>query len=836
MKTKILLVSCLLLCLAGFDSARAQTAIVSDAFDASTGANSATGWQVQVTGATVTTPANGLSSNSYLSSALVTNTSTPRVSVFPATGALQLTLGLGSPTSGGVRDFISPAYPVPAGTTRALVAASIHCSGLAAEDASLTLVEVDSSGNATWVQGGLDFSNTADQTDFIRILPVSNWIIYRKIAELKSTTVKLYVEIVIRNNARTSGTIWIDDVSVLTNTSTNYLMEAWSGAEGNVFQGTSGTVQIYPYDSRGGTPTFSVVNENGTAISPQSTVTAHTGFYSVALSGKGYYNIEATAPGQTASSFTSTILSTAAPVATSPYGDDATTNPLSPAAGGNWNRFFIDTLAIRQNTDGSFISGSNGSPEAGYPAPVDFQFLPTNQKFDACGFTVPEPMASYPSTYTAGLIYPPSSWTQYQQLVTYILQQLPPSVQDIEVFNEPEWNYYNTSDPNMAYNIEMMFKTVHDAVVALRASNGLQNPNLKIIGPSFAHFYSPKYPDGKSALQDTLFKGNLFAGDTGLLTYVDEISMHGYGADTTLLEPEAEFYDRIWQWEQHERSLSTPGLTTTGVATGPLKPIHMTEFGWEIGTGAQNVTELNRAAYVSRAMIITRAMMFARLDPTTGLASGAIPFASIEPFSMCYFNSASGAPWSVLNPWSMLNLDYSPFATYTAYSTVAQALGGVDHAGAYINTVPTLPNDPGCNYQVASFETASTGATVTCLWSSGANLAMHIPSTVTFTATDYMGRPLTVTSGGTLTITNTPVFLAATGFFSGPAPTTITVTHGTTIPTTSLPAFADILCPSTFTIAGTAPNLTLQAPSTAGTYKVMVKVESTWTWYKIVAN
>ena len=75
----------------------------------------------------------------------------------------------------------------------------------------------------------------------------------------------------------------------------------------------------------------------------------------------------------------------------------------------------------------------------------------------------------------------------------------------------------------------------------------------------------------------------------------------------SLLEPEAEFYNRIWLWEQRQRSLATPGLTTDGTATGPLKPIHMTEYGWQDGTGAQDVNELTRAAYTSRSLIITRA-------------------------------------------------------------------------------------------------------------------------------------------------------------------------------------------------------------------------------------
>src|SRR5262249_42560285 len=143
--------------------------------------------------------------------------------------------------------------------------------------------------------------------------------------------------------------------------------------------------------------------------------------------------------------------------------------------------------------------------------------------------------------------------------------------------------------------------------------------------------------------------------------------------------------------------------------------------------------------------------------------------------------------------------------TYVAYSTAVQALGSSDLAGPYLNNVPTLPNDAGCNYQVATFENSATLYSETCLWNSsttGATLAMHMPYSTTITATDYMGRPVTITPNGSFTLSTTPVFLRAYKFFAPTVTSTITVTHATTISTTSLPGFSDIMCPTTFTIQG----------------------------------
>src|ERR1700761_7284046 len=134
MKMKAVLVRWLAVCVIGCSMAGAQTTIMNDHFNNSSNTNNATGWQVQVSGASITTPSNGLSTNSYLSSSLVNYQTMPRVPIYPDYGALLLTLGQGSPQVGGTRAFVSPAYPVPSGTTRVTATVSVHPTNVAPED------------------------------------------------------------------------------------------------------------------------------------------------------------------------------------------------------------------------------------------------------------------------------------------------------------------------------------------------------------------------------------------------------------------------------------------------------------------------------------------------------------------------------------------------------------------------------------------------------------------------------------------------------------------------------------------------------------------------------
>ncbi len=850
MKTKAFLTLLALLCVGSLQFARAQTVIMSDQFQQTSGQNSAQNWKVVVDGATVTTPSNGLTSslpNSYLNSSIITYQAAPEVSIYNNYMALQLALGsLGSPT-GGTRQYVSPAYAVT--TTghdrRAQIQFGIRLQNIVADDLSVTLEELDSTGATIgWLTGGLDFNSpSAPAFNFIRVVPATNWRTYLKFGEFRDATASVKVHIIVKNNSNHTGVVTVSIFSITSSTDTSYLMDAYSGYQGNVIPGTSGSVKVNLYDMSGTSGvTFNVTDQNDIALSPQPTVTYDsTGTVAtVPLPQRGFYKIKVAPPSGVVTVNAAAVVDSSAPATTSPYGMFScdTSNLMEYTAGSRWGRFFVETQYLLSYVGGtvqtSFTSRKEGHAESPAVDVPDMTLLlpdaTIHQQWEACLGGLPQFMASVPSgaTFQVGKNYPPLDWTQFKEMVEYVVSNLPPTVRDLEVINEPEFNWLGNSATKNS-DINMYFKTVHDAVAELRSEGLLQNPNLKIIGPSFAHFYSPpsNYNDGQVTLQNALFAGGQFTGDTGLLTYVDEISMHGYNDSTAVQEPEAQFYDRIYQWENYERNTAhAPGLTTDGTTTGPLKPIHMTEYGFELGTGAGQVSELTRADYLPRAMIIAKAMNY------TGIGGG-IPFQSIMDFDL-YDRS--------LLPWVMIDHDaYSPTPTYVSYTTAAKNLDDSDQAGPYLNNVPTLPSDAGCNYQCATFQNSSTLFSETCLWNSsttGATLAMHIPYTASFTGVDSMGRTLTVPGGGVLTLSTSPVFLRGYKFFAGTVTSTITVPHATTIPTTSLPPFSDILCPTTFTLQGATPTFTLKAPTAPGTYSIMAKNGSTsvWAWYKVVVN
>lgn len=834
-------------------SACAQTTIMNDQFQQTTGTNSAQYWQVIVDGASVTTPSSGLTSgspNNYLNSSIVSVSQLPVVSIFNNYMALRLTFGSQGSPSGGVRQYVSPAYRVTiSGTGRRLqIQVGIQLQNIAADDVSVGIEEFDSGNNSLgWLAGGLDFNNpSASPCNFVRIIPATNWRTYSKIGQLRDTTASVKVHFVVKNNANKTGILTVSQVAIFSSSDTSYLMDSYSGVQGNVISGTSGVVKVNLYDSRGpGGATFNVTDQNNAAVSPQPVISFDsTGTVAtVALSGKGYYNIKVTPPSGTAASNVAALVDPAAPAIGSPFGMFScdTSNLMEYTAGSAWGRFFLltsdvfDTYNSGTDVMHSFTSryeNQCSAEAASLDVPVLSLLIPDStihQQWIACLGGAPSWLANTGSgTFNSG-IFPPTDWTMWFHVVEYAISNLPPSVQKVEVMNEPEWDWMGVKaipGASQYANINMMYKTVHDAVADLRSRGLLQNPNLKIIGPSFAHFYSPasNYNDGAVNMQNALFAGNQFSGDTGLLTYVDEISMHGYNDSVSNSNqmPEAQFYDRIVQWVNYERNtMKPPGLTTDGTPTGPLKPIYMTEYGWPLGTSTGSVSELTRADYVSRSMIISNA-----LSSYNGTA-GPIPFNAIMWFNL--FNRS-------LAPWAMIDhVAYSPAPTYVAYTTTAKKLDDMDLSGPYQNIVPSKPTDVGGSYQMAGFENSSTLYSETCLWTSGttgATLKMHIPYSVSFTeALDTMGRSVTITPNGTITLSSTPVFLRAWKFFAPTVTATITVTHGTVIPGV-VPQ--DALCPSTFVV--NTGNGTLTAPATPGTYNAMVKVGGNWNYYTFIVQ
>ncbi len=754
-----------------------------------------TNWGVSVAG--VTGPLSN--TNSYLSASLSSQTTT---SAGAGAQCLQLTLGAASPITGGIRIWSGGPYAVnPAISSRIRVRAKIRTRNISPGDVHITLLEQNSGGSA-WLRGGIDYFNITDQPDnFLRMISTPNWHQYEKIGELLDSTVQFYVYVMVKNNTNTTGVIYLDDFTVEQIPKTgDYLMETYTDNQGNVTTAGSQTLYVYPYDSRGAQNiTVNVKDEIGnTLLQTITPFSANGKFASVNLTQPGY--VQVTTQGSTtlatpAVNFSNTISAAAVPQAaisaTSPFGmfSVSTANPLANTAGANWNRFYILTQAIYPYPDRITFgwTGQMGNAETPYLTQGDYPFLPSNQKWVACLFPIPQSMAKVPTgrTWSINNFYAPTDWTQFQALIKFIVEGLPSTVNYLEVLNEPDWFWVGT----MA-DLNMYFKTVQAAVQQAK-SEGYAT-NLKILGPCFAHFYSPSYNDANkfTDFEQPLYNGGLFAGDTGLLTYIDEVSMHAYVAGTM---PEADFYDRIVKYDEYVNA-AFPTL---------VKPIHTTEFGWQIGNPGDwqpAVTEATRMVYTSRSLIISRAV---------GLSGVGL---------FCLKNGT--------DLYSLINPDDTPYPSYVSYAVTTKALANVATAGPY--------SDLGDGVGKHAIFQNSDGSSVTCLWGTSVGSTVHLPSSVAFTGTDCMGRTMTATSGSTLMLTTAPCFLNASSFFYSTISGTITVTSGAVISGLGNGIVDDYLGLTQFTYNSTSKTIT--APTVIGNYLLAVKSGGSWLDYTIIVR
>lgn len=758
-------------------------------------------WRVVVSGVTGTLS----NSNGFLSATLAGKTIT---SIGAGSQCLVLTAGAPSPT-GGSRTWYGGSYLVdPSLSSRVRVRAKIRTENISANDIHITLLEQDGNGVSSWIRGGIDFSNLANQPDnFLRVVPTANWRQYEKTGELLSGTVRLCAYVMLKNNLNTNGKIYMDDFTIEQIPQTgDYLMEAYTANQGNVTTSSSQTLYIYPYDSRGAqNVAITVRDENGATVSQAITPFSANGkFASVNLTQPGYAQV--TAQGATSlvtpavnftQSVSAALLLAATTSTNSAFGlfSVNTGNALGIAAGSNWNRFFILTCAIYPETDrlNFHWSGQIGNAESAYFAQGDYPYLATNQKWIACLFPIPQSMANVPAgmTWSPDRQYAPTDWAQFKAYIKFIVKGLPAFINYLEVINEPEWNWVGS-----VADLNLYFKTIRQAVQEAKDEGSAAN--LKILGPCYAHFYSPTYNDCNKFLEfmKPMYEGNLFFGDTGLLTYVDEISMHAYVGGT---EPENDFSDRILKYNDYVRS-NFPTL---------IKPIHLTEFGWQTGNDADfqpAVTESLRMVYTSRSLIICRAL---GID-------------SIGLFSLKYGS----------NLYSLINPDDTPYPSYVSYAVAAKALGNVAAVGPY-----TGFGDGAGKHAI--FQDAN-GTTSLCLWGKIAGSNVHLPSSVTFTATDFMGRPITTTAGGTLALSTVPYFLktpSSSGFYYSAITGTITVAPGATIQGLGNGSVDDYMALNASTRFSYDPaHKTMRAPTLTGTYLLVVKSGGEWLAYTILVQ
>jgi hypothetical protein len=633
----------------------------------------------------------------------------------------------------------SSAIPVTLlGTGRRIrLSFDIRSENCSPDDIVVRLLQKDKSGESTWVMG---------QADYVKVAPSKGWVSMEKIGTLLDTTTQLYLYLVQTRGGNSTGKIWLDNVSItFPENNTDYLVEAYSGSQGNIFQADTGTMTVRSNDPN--YPALSVqVFDHANAKVP---VTAANVVYTtvenhqtatVTFKEKGFYKVEAT-PGSSLPTKTWSAATIGAPVsasATDSLGIFSinSDNPSAEAAGSKWNRYFLQTEVIYKDEAGNYRypdSYNNARSEyavgtsTNFPSSMVYHSQSTNQQWIVCLRGIPGSLVTYSPANPRDNVNFKYQWQYYNDraefisLMTWVLKDLPANVEYVEAMNEPEWqNWGGTWDELGNY-----LKALKEAVNQANQGRALK---LKLLGPGFAHIPTTSYPDAnanfpnygttnKALLYDLLVR-------QGVLSSLDGIVMHAYhsGNQNSDNRPEGDFFTRLNEFQKE-------------IPTGS-KPVLITEYGWQSGSMDWQVpvSEAIHADYQSRAMLL----ILSRYSATSFNIRAALSFA---------LQSSSNAS---VKGYSFLESDGAPRLSYVAYARTAREIQ--PYSGARkLQIMSSIFN--------AFTATNNTNKTVLALWSpTGASSVVKLPAS-TDSARDLYGHPKVLDSSRQITINGSPTFV-----------------------------------------------------------------------------
>ncbi|CAN5484467.1 hypothetical protein BH09VER1_BH09VER1_55280 [soil metagenome] len=704
--------------------------------------------------------------------------------------------------SRGVRTASS--IPVPSGTSRRIeLSFDIRSQNCNPNDLVVRLLQQDASGGSTWVMS---------ESDYMRVAPSKGWVTLKKIGALLDTTTKLYLYVYQTNAANSTGKIWLDNVAVtLLGNNTDYLVEAYSGGQGNIFQADTGTMTVRSNDPRYSTLSVQVFDHAGAPVAPSvatvgySTLEGHK-IATIAFNEKGFYDVEAS-PNGSMPFMSWTAATIGAPVtasATEPLGIFSVNsdNPLAEAAGSEWNRFFLQTELVYKNGTSYSYPASYSNAQGQYavgtnttlPSSMLYYSQSTNQKWIVCLRGIPDWLVDTTPVHHRDNVNFNFQWQYYNDqaqfitFMTWVLKDLPANVQYVEAMNEPEWNQWGGTWTELGNYIKALKLAVNQANV------GRALP-LKLLGPCFAHLPTTSFPDNnlnyppftnnKALLDDLLLTQNVLAS-------LDGIVMHIYHTGNSSNMPEADFTVRLDQFKTY--------LGTTSFGN---KPLLFTEYGWQSGTQDWQVpvSEALQAAYMSRAMLITLSKYDALSFNITAMLSFALKFGG----------------------YSFLEADDNPDLPYVAYARTAKEVE------PYSGTRKMLS----LGFYNAFTATNNVNKTVLALWApSGSASVITIPS-ISSSARDLYGHPKTLsTTPKQVTINGSPTFItvddsALGNWVNG---LSYTVPRGGSVPV----EFTDMIAFTEFSLSGST--LSVSGTSNAGVRTILGKSGAFWKKYTITVN
>ncbi|MFA6960932.1 MAG: hypothetical protein WC205_09295 [Opitutaceae bacterium] len=264
-----------------------------------------------------------------------------------------------------------------------------------------------------------------------------------------------------------------------------------------------------------------------------------------------------------------------------------------------WDRGFVRLHTIIKNQDGTFAwAGSPTSPgvSSNFYGAGCFERLPSDRNWVLCLDGLPPWLQADPKD-----VLTPNNWTDFENLISWVVAQFPPQVKVLEIANEYGW--WDTTSrawpdaATMAEYIKRVSRTVRQ-----------QRPDLTVAGPAwvntssflrerFAELAACKWSDG-----------------TRTLDWLGAISMHNYsGLDEVGAEAKfGRWSDDLAAWYQWVDTLGYARL-----------PHYWTEFGFPLKYNNQAdghpagraVTAAEAARFYARAMTLLKARNAACILP-----------------------------------------------------------------------------------------------------------------------------------------------------------------------------------------------------------------------------
>jgi len=359
-------------------------------------------------------------------------------------------------------------------------------------------------------------------------------------------------------------------------------------------------------------------------------------------------------------------------------------------------------------------------------------------------------------------MYPMKDWETFRKLIAYYVRNMSKKpVEYIEVSNEPDGWKGSWSD------LVKYHQVMGEAAKSV-------NPNVKILGPSLCTI---KISEIKVLAKLGLFKA------------IDGFAIHAYVRSTP---PEQEFIQYVRDLKAYLASIGKKDM-----------PIFFTEYGWPVPPGdwQKPVDPLTQAQYCSRSLILLAA---AEID-------------CIQWFCMRWADPSSGA-----YGYGLLNWDWTPRPSYSAYANATRCLTGTTGPGRTFQLTPTT---------YMTLFRKGTG-TLAAIWDTQDETSVVIPKPWTL-ARDMMGGTIRGDNeAGKITVGRSPIFieLADSQFYDMKEVKNVTVRQDGTVVLPWEPVWA----PGNFQGSGVKRRVPKDASK--GPYLAFGKVQNQWQAVAVKVN